>query len=675
MLHSILRFQRTSIQTIGKRKIIGPHSNALYSTFQNDDKIPKLPVPSLENLKEKYLNVLKPIIKETNLNQYLKTEEVVNEFLADDGFGQVLQNRLIEYDNKQKDSWLEHFWLQKAYLEWREPSLINVNWWCQIKDHPEQPEELLAKPSPKGVLTAFQIKRAAGLITNLLNFNDMLNNQTFPPEYQKKTPMCMSQYQKIFGTTRIPGPKTDTLKYQYPTTAKHIIVLIRNQIYKVNVLTNNGGRVTLEELERILLAVGKQSSIELGKSNPLVGVLTAGDRDTWADAYNELSKHPENVSNFEIINDALFAVCLDDYSTLKNIDVCHLQLFHNFDATNRWFDKSLQLIVASSGRAGFNGEHTPTDAVVPGTVMNYICENEPAVDPENAVQEHLPAPAKLNWHVEKPVGDYIKKSAATAKALIEDTESCLLQTDVYGSRYMKEVAQCSPDAYIQLALQLAYYRIHSAPVSVYESASIRLFRKGRTETGRSMSSESLAFLKSFDNDDVLYLILPKRVGYMRDASTGKGIDRHMLGLRCMIEDGEMSKATMFTDKSYMDSLNFQLSTSNMSPGTNFYGGFGPVVPDGYGINYAIGKDKLKFSISAKRSSSHTKIFKLRKALEQVLLDFRILFPKPSEVWGIGWAKKHQIEKLEQRQLEKMKILSDELKANQEKIASRRKQDS
>jgi hypothetical protein len=50
-----------------------------------------------------------------------------------------------------------------------------VNYWCEFIDHPQQPKDLQISPPPKGVLTGFQIQRAAGLINNMLNFNDMLN--------------------------------------------------------------------------------------------------------------------------------------------------------------------------------------------------------------------------------------------------------------------------------------------------------------------------------------------------------------------------------------------------------------------------------------------------------------------------------------------------------------------
>jgi hypothetical protein len=49
------------------------------------------------------------------------------------------------------------------------------------------------------------------------------------------------------------------------------------------------------------------------------------------------------------------------------------------------------------------------------------------------------------------------------------------------------------------AIQLAYYKVHgltNGPVATYESAHSRLFFHGRTETIRSTSTESLAFVSA-----------------------------------------------------------------------------------------------------------------------------------------------------------------------------------
>ena len=57
-------------------------------------------------------------------------------------------------------------------------------------------------------------------------------------------------------------------------------------------------------------------------------------------------------------------------------------------------------------------------------------------------------------------------------------------------------------AYVQMAMQLAYYRLYQRFVLTYESATTRLYYKGRTETIRPVSEHSIAFVKSFDDPSV-----------------------------------------------------------------------------------------------------------------------------------------------------------------------------
>lgn len=117
---------------------------------------------------------------------------------------------------------------------------------------------------------------------------------------------------------------------------------------------------------------------------------------------------------------------------------------------------------------------------------------------------------------------------------------------------------------------------------------------------------------------------------MKLASAGQGIDRHLLGLRSMhYGDSDMLPTPkLFQDPIFIDSASrFHLSTSNMSPGTNFYGGFGPFTLEGYGVNYAIDEDGIKFSISANAAGERANVRNFRETLERTLIDFMILFPK------------------------------------------------
>ena len=61
------------------------------------------------------------------------------------------------------------------------------------------------------------------------------------------------------------------------------------------------------------------------------------------------------------------------------------------------------------------------------------------------------------------------------------------------------------------------------------------------------------------------------VSLTREAATGRGIDRHLLGLRLMLrpEDGE--RADLFDDELFQRSQEWKLSTSGLSAGHYFRG--------------------------------------------------------------------------------------------------------
>jgi hypothetical protein len=48
-------------------------------------------------------------------------------------------------------------------------------------------------------------------------------------------------------------------------------------------------------------------------------------------------------------------------------------------------------------------------------------------------------PVKLEWNVDPEIEQMILKAENDAGALIHDTNSVLLQTNVYGGRFIKEV--------------------------------------------------------------------------------------------------------------------------------------------------------------------------------------------------------------------------------------------
>src|ERR1043165_3756991 len=180
-------------------------------TFSNQHKLPKLPIPSLEESTTRYLNSLRPLLSSEKL---ANTERHVKDFIKPGGLGQILQQRLIDIDRISPHNWLDDtWWMKKAYHEWRVPLVVNSNWYIAFIDDPNTPEEYLLNDGirPKGQFSEWQIKRAAHIIGRMLDFKELVDTERFPPDVTRAYPLCMFQYTRLYGVTRIPKPGCDEL--------------------------------------------------------------------------------------------------------------------------------------------------------------------------------------------------------------------------------------------------------------------------------------------------------------------------------------------------------------------------------------------------------------------------------------------------------------------------------
>ena len=64
-----------------------------------------------------------------------------------------------------------------------------------------------------------------------------------------------------------------------------------------------------------------------------------------------------------------------------------------------------------------------------------------------------------------------------------DLEVRVLQFRHFGKEFVKGRRQ-SPDSFVQMAFQLAFFRIHSEPGVAYETGGLRAFKRGRTDVIR-----------------------------------------------------------------------------------------------------------------------------------------------------------------------------------------------
>jgi len=109
----------------------------------------------------------------------------------------------------------------------------------------------------------------------------------------------------------------------------------------------------------------------------------------------------------------------------------------------------------------------------------------------------------------------------------------------------------------------------------------------------------------------------------RDAMLGRGIDRHLLGLRLQLRSEESSP--FFDDPLFVLSQEWKLSTSGLSAGNRFLAtGFGAPFADGYGINYLTGAELLKFGIESKRSSPLTSTKHFKQMIAESLEEMKVV---------------------------------------------------
>lgn len=253
------------------------------------------------------------------------------------------------------------------------------------------------------------------------------------------------------------------------------------------------------------------------KSEPLPGEenlasLTAWNRTKWAETRQRLFFKGINRVSLNTIESAAFVLSLDDEAYETDIrqgaalDHFGKALLHG-NGHNRWFDKSFTVCVGTNGRVGFNAEHTWGDAAI----MAHIWEN-------NIMEEVLqhgydetgncrgtpefqpPSPQRMSWDLNNDAClTAIGEANDDAQKLLNDLQLRIYVHDRYGKGFMK-TCRLSPDAYIQMALQLAYYRDAGRFSLTYEASMTRLFREGRTETVRPCTIESANWVKAMEDN-------------------------------------------------------------------------------------------------------------------------------------------------------------------------------
>lgn len=593
--------------------------------------LPKLPVPSLSGTKERYLRSVRPLLDDTAYNRMSK---LADEFFS--GVGKKLQLYLI-LKSWWATNYVADWWEEYVYLYGRSPIMVNSNYYGL--------DGLLVQN------TSNQAARAGTLAHALLKYREVMDHENMKPLMAlNAVPLCSAQYERMYSTSRVPGVTSDSLVHY--RRSHHLAVYSRGRYYKVQTHWH-GQLLKARDLEAAFQKILDDSSQPVAGEEHLAA-LTAGERTPWGRAREQHFSSGVNKASLHAIDKAAFFLVLDadvhctDGKDLDQLAAYGRSLLHG-KCYDRWFDKSFTLIIFKNARTGFNAEHSWADAPVMSQAWEYMFHQELFVlkyaddgHCTGTVSAIVPEPVRLQWDFSAECIDAIESSLRVARNLASDVDLCILPHTAFGKRVMKK-ARVSPDAFIQAALQLAYYRDVGKFCLTYESAMTRLFREGRTETVRSCTSDTCRFVLAMEDKAeetakkvaLLQAAANTHQGLYRDAMTGKGIDRHLfclfvvskyLGIESPFLKEVLSEpwrlSTSQTPHSTLNLVDTTKYPDYIAPG----GGFGPVSDDGYGISYMLsGEDNIYFHICCKASCPTTNAKRFCHNIERALADVKALF--------------------------------------------------
>ncbi|MEO0685490.1 MAG: choline/carnitine O-acyltransferase, partial [Cyanobacteria bacterium J06649_11] len=430
-------------------------------------------------------------------------------------------------------------------------------------------------------------------------------------------PMCMIQYDNLFGWNRIPGIKRDEMRHS--PERKNVVIIYRNTFYSLQLLKQEKV-ASVAEIERQISWILDNTAIE----EPALGALTAMKRASWAVVRQGMvALDPENARSFDLLDSALFIVCLDDTAP-ANMEAASRIVLHG-DGKNRWFDKPLQLIFTSNGWSGINVEHVGIDGFV---IMRYLYEINQERQQQNQEfsqneSTELQFPTKLQWKFSQEILAEVKQAESEVESFISEHEIKVLDYQEFGRNFIKK-SRLSPDALVQLAIQIAYVKLRHKIDCVYESVHTRRFAYGRTEAMRSVTPESIELIRTFtekDSDEAKYASLTKavaaHVSRQKDCQQGYGIDRHLSAL-LRLAGGQGITPKIYQDKAYKVLGDSIICTSSLAGGMGMeLFCFGQVVDNGYGIGYIIKPDSITVSVTSKYQQTQEYVDLLKESFSEL----------------------------------------------------------
>ncbi|CAD5217106.1 unnamed protein product [Bursaphelenchus xylophilus] len=546
--------------------------------------------------------------------------------------GPTLQNyaHLVSWTS---NNYVTDLWEKYVYLSSREPLLINFS--VGFADGWKVKKRSLAR-------------RAANHVNLLTAAAIAFYKEDVDPPGEG---FCFTdRHNKVFTHSRIPQKDIDS--YIDHGLTSHIVVQFNGCFYRVEVFDPQTRKLYQPaQLQAILDEIMNRDDVPSDVEKNLAA-LTADRRDKWAE--NREVFFLKNKVNLKFLNDietALFFLILDpedfgDVANDKDVTSHYIKVMTHGKGNDRWTDKPLNYHVTGCGRIGGTFEHGVCDGVEYRTFCEYVLYHESKYVIDNTDQLSESQRKTLKYAEKMEIEEIPGMKKETLRCYEEqvkrnaDFDLASIMFQEFGKGEIKK-CECSPDAFLQMAYQLAYYRLHSHFPLTYEASGSLFYNNGRTETIRTVSEESCEFINDVINGSPIHLrrksllkACREHVLRSKNALVGKGIDRHLFVLYAMSKYKNVKSEFLDT---YIGQK-WTLSTSQVPNLAQICdedahhdmcfmaGSFGAVDKDGYGITYRfMGNHSIALHVSSYHSSPQTDSKKMREAILDALREMASYF--------------------------------------------------
>lgn len=639
-------------------RLISGYQPSLYS-FQRS--LPRMSVPPVKATINNLIESMKCILSAEEFDKFRQEARAFESSLAP-----KLQ-RLLILKSWLTQNYVSDWWEKYVYLMNRQPLANNCNYYIMDQSYWRATDKPVA--------------RAASLVHNLLRFKQLIDREELPPLVLRDTiPICMAQYERLFSTTRVPHHEFDELVHYETSESKHIIVICRGVYYKLNCYDCENNPLTAKRLEehiQYLMEDAEKNCHQLSDEERYISGLTALERNDWAKVRDKLNKSKVNKEALHQIESSMFNLWLFTEDQPSELSDRARLVFQGNKEYRLWFDKCFNVVVFGDGHCGLNCEHTLCDAPAFAHMWEYtLCKDvlECTFDSDGTCfpplqtykQASSEQPKRIVWDVKGEAGpvkthegqeeelassssislvEDIRRANQAAQLANADVDLRIFDHNEWGKGQIKK-CRVSPDAFVQIAIQLAYFKENHKFVQTYEASMTRLYLNGRTETVRSCTDESSAFVRAMldpncTNEEKIRLLqvaADKHTILYKDAMNGKGIDRHLfalyvasrgLGYDCKFLGDLLQRPwilstsqTPHTQQTNVPDPNWKSFNDKLCSG----GGFMAVAEHGYGVSYLFPSDhRIFFHITSRHSSSQTDTSRFGQLLYDSLDEIKALF--------------------------------------------------